>query len=145
MAQPPAFISFEEQQIYPSHTSSGPSMFAASNSTMPALMQPPVLSRPPALPMNQQQNLPFFKLFVVSLPGDYTDKDLESLFSPFGDVLETHILTDKETKKSKSTFLFLLNAITCFIFFNFHYLTHLRLWFCYLFYEERSRCFDPFT
>lgn len=41
------------------------------------------------------------KLFVTSLPASYTGNQLERLFSPYGVVLFTGLIIDKETKKSK--------------------------------------------
>jgi RNA recognition motif-containing protein len=46
---------------------------------------------------------PPVKIFVGSLPDDFTTQTLESLFAPYGDVVETFILMDQSSGKSKGS------------------------------------------
>ncbi|WJX87403.1 hypothetical protein P8452_69602 [Trifolium repens] len=41
------------------------------------------------------------RLFVRNLPYTTTEEELEEHFSQFGDVLQVHLVVDKETKRSK--------------------------------------------
>jgi heterogeneous nuclear ribonucleoprotein A1/A3 len=41
------------------------------------------------------------KLFVHGLPFDLTGDRLQSVFSEFGEILEVHIVTDKQSGRSK--------------------------------------------
>jgi len=40
-------------------------------------------------------------IYVGNLPFDTSDADMEELFAPFGEVARTHIITDRETGRSR--------------------------------------------
>ncbi|MBW2485470.1 MAG: RNA-binding protein [Deltaproteobacteria bacterium] len=42
------------------------------------------------------------KMYVGNLIYNMTEKDLKNLFSPYGEVLSTHIITDQYTRQSKN-------------------------------------------
>jgi RNA recognition motif-containing protein len=41
-------------------------------------------------------------MYVGNLIYNMTEKDLKNLFSPYGEVLSTHIITDQYTRQSKN-------------------------------------------
>jgi len=50
---------------------------------------------------NQMQGPPGANLFIYHLPTHYTDSDLHTLFSPFGQILSVKVFIDKLTMVSK--------------------------------------------
>lgn len=42
------------------------------------------------------------KMYVGNLLYNMTEKELKSLFTPFGEVLSSHIITDQYTRQSKN-------------------------------------------
>jgi RNA recognition motif-containing protein len=42
------------------------------------------------------------KMYVGNLIYNMTEKDLKNLFSPYGEVLSSHIITDQYTRQSKN-------------------------------------------
>ena len=42
------------------------------------------------------------KMYVGNLIYNMTEKELKHLFSPFGEVLSSHIITDQYTRQSKN-------------------------------------------
>ena len=51
----------------------------------------------------EQIEVPPVKIFVGSLPVDFTEQTLFELFAPFGEVVETFILHDESTGTSKGS------------------------------------------
>ena len=44
----------------------------------------------------------FMKMYVGNLIYNMTEKELENLFTPFGEVLSSRIITDQYTRQSKN-------------------------------------------